>query len=82
MSIKDIKEAHEQGKVIFGIRQTVKHFDKQKNSKAKVFLAKDAREETIKKLNDAKIVFENTKLKAEVSKELNLDFEAEIYLLN
>ena len=82
MSIKDIKEAHEQEKVTFGIKQTLKHFDKKKSSKSKVFLAKDAREETVKKLQDAKIDFEHTKSRAEIAKELNLDFEAEVYLLN
>ena len=82
MSIKDIKEAHEKGSVVFGVKQTIKHFDKKKSSKSKVFLAKDARPETMKKLEDAKISFEHTKTKAEIAKELNLDFEAEVYLLN
>ena len=82
MSLKEIKEAYEKERIIFGIKETLKHFKTDKKSKAKTFLVKNVRENTIKKLEDAKIKFEQTKTKEEVTKELNLDFESEVFLLN
>ena len=77
MSVKEIKEAMVKGKVYFGIRQAVKNFKKLKA----VFIAKDTREETVKKLDDAKIEFVVLRPKEEMAKELNLNFESEVFAL-
>ncbi len=74
MSIKEIKEAMEKGNVLFGVRQALK------NKKLKqVFISKDTRDETVEKLEAAKIEFDVLKSKADISKELNLDFECEVF---
>ncbi len=74
MSIKEIKEAMEKGNVLFGIRQALK------NKKLKqVFISKDTRDGTVEKLEAAKIEFDVLKSKADISKELNLDFECEVF---
>jgi len=83
MSVKDIKEAMGKEKVLFGIKEVLKagKSKKGKSSKIKkVFLASDAREETKKKLEGAKIEFEvlkTTKFNSE--KELGLNFESEVF---
>ncbi|MEM4605766.1 MAG: ribosomal L7Ae/L30e/S12e/Gadd45 family protein [Candidatus Pacearchaeota archaeon] len=79
MSIKEIKEKYLEGKAFFGIRETLKKYKKKK--KVKIFVSKDAREETIKKLKENGINFEFTKKKEEVAKELGLNFQSEVYLL-
>jgi len=86
MSIKEIKEGIEKEKVLFGIKQTMKHYakkgDKEERKKnAKVFVTKDAREETINMLEKEGIEFSLIKGKQESMKELNLDFESEVFLL-
>jgi len=78
MSVKEIKEAMEKGNVYFGIRQVLKLGKKSKN----VFIAKDTRDETVEKLESAKIEFIVLKSKAELAKELNLDFECEVFSLH
>ena len=75
MSIKEIKEAIEEKKVYFGIRQAVKNKKKLKN----VFIAKDTRDSVVDKLEEEKIEFIVLKSKSELAKELNLDFESEVY---
>ena len=75
MSIKEISEAIESGNVIFGIKQTLKLGKKVKS----VFIAKDTRDDTVEKLEAAKIEFDVLKSKAELAKELNLDFECEVF---
>jgi len=75
MSIKEIRENMEKGNVLFGIRQCVKH---KKNSKS-VFIARDTRDETVEKLESGGIEFVVLKPKAEIAKELNLDFESEVF---
>ncbi len=75
MSIKEIKEAMEDGKVLFGIKQAIKH---KKNIKT-VFIAKDTRDETVEKLEDAKVEFIVLKTKADLTKNLNLDFMSEVF---
>jgi len=75
MSIKEIKEAIEKEEVLFGIRQTIKN---KKNLK-RVFVPKDAREETIKRLESEGIEFTTLKAKEEMAKELNLDFGCEVF---
>ena len=78
MSIKEISEAISDEKVSFGIRQCLKAGKKAKN----VFIAKDTRDGTVEKLEDAKIEFIVLKSKADLAKELNLDFECEVFCLH
>ena len=74
MSIKKIKEGLESKSVLFGIRQALK------NKKLKqVFIAKDTRDETVEKLESFKIEFDVLKSKADIARELNLDFECEVF---
>ena len=75
MSVKELGEAIEGGNVMFGIRQALKLGKKAKN----VFIAKDTRDETVEKLDVAGIEFDVLKSKAELAKELNLDFECEVF---
>ncbi len=75
MSVKEIREAMEKGEVFFGIRQALKNKGKLKS----VFIAKNARDETVEKLEAAKIEFDVLKSKDELTKELNLDFDCEIF---
>jgi ribosomal protein L7Ae-like RNA K-turn-binding protein len=77
MSVKEIGEAIDSGNITMGIRQCLRSGKKAKN----VFIAKDARDETVEKLEDAKIEFIVLKSKAELAKELNLDFECEVFCL-
>ncbi|MFH1452024.1 MAG: hypothetical protein ABIF88_02530 [archaeon] len=74
MGIKEIKEAMEKGKVYFGIRQALKNPKKLKS----VFIAKDARDLVVEKLEGVGIEFVVLKSKADIAKELNLDFECEV----
>ena len=78
MSVKEIKEAMEGANVLFGIKQALKIGKKAKN----VFIAKDTRDETVEKLEAAKIEFDVLKSKEDLSKELNLDFECEVFSLH
>jgi len=78
MSVKEIKEGIELGKVFFGIKQVLKNLSGKKKLK-NIFVAKDAREETIKKLENAKINFVVLKSKEDIAKELGLDFASEVY---
>ena len=78
MSVKEISEAMEKGNVLFGIKQALKGGKKLKN----VFIAKDTRDSTVEKLESAKIEFDVLKSKAELAKELNLDFECEVFSLH
>jgi len=75
MTIKEIKEAMKENKIYFGIKQTIKH----KKDLKTVFITKDTREETVKKLEDAKIEFSVLKDKDELTKNLNLDFTSEVF---
>ena len=77
MSVKEINEAIEKENVYFGIKETIKH---KKNIKA-VFIAKDTREETVKKLEDAGIEFSVLKTKLELAKNLNMDFFCEVFAI-
>lgn len=74
MSLKEIKEAREKGRVFFGVRQAMKNKDKLK----KVFIAKDARDTTKKMFSDKKIKFEITEEKSKIKKFLNLNFTTEV----
>ena len=75
MTVKEISEAMKDGKVLFGVRQALKSGKKLKA----VFICKDTRDETVEKLEAAKIEFDVLKSKGDVVKELNLDFECEIF---
>ncbi|MFA5060972.1 MAG: hypothetical protein WC494_01485 [Candidatus Pacearchaeota archaeon] len=75
MSIKDIKEAMEKEKVFFGVKQAIKN----KKKISSVFVAKDVRDETIDKLEKAGVEFIVLKPKRELSRELNLDFDCEVF---
>ncbi|MFH1238074.1 MAG: hypothetical protein ABIH79_02675 [archaeon] len=85
MSVKEINEAIEQGKVYFGIRQALKHAGHSADPKSKgvklsnVFISKDARDETVEKLDSAGVEFIVLKSKEDLAKELNLDFECEVF---
>jgi len=83
MSISEIKGAMEKKKSAFGIKETLKFFKKSKakSKKAKVFVARDARDEIIKKLENAKIEFEVLKTKNEIAKELGVNFLSEVFLV-
>ena len=80
MSIKDLKDSAEKGKVLFGFKQAVKLAGKKK--KPRVFIASDAREETFSVLEKAGIKPEILKTKEDISKQLGLDFESEVFTLN
>jgi len=75
MSVKELKEGIESGKVLFGVRQALKLGKKAKS----VFIAKDTRDETVEKLEGAKIEFDVLKSKDDLTKELNLDFDCEVF---
>ncbi|MCD4771517.1 hypothetical protein K8R30_03835 [archaeon] len=77
MSVKELREGIEAGKVFFGIRQALKLGKKAKN----IFIAKDTRDETVEKLESAGLEFDVLKSKADLTKELNLDFGAEVFTL-
>jgi len=80
MSVKEISEAIENGSVMFGIRQALKGASvKGKNKIKGVFIAKDARDETVEKLEAANVEFVVLKSKEDLAKELNLDFECEVF---
>tara|TARA_Y100000310_G_scaffold260387_1_gene269278 strand:- start:1590 stop:1871 length:282 start_codon:yes stop_codon:yes gene_type:complete len=82
MSVKEIKEAMEKKTIRFGIRQALKGAKKKGKNKQKiVFISKDTRDSTVKKLESAGIEFTVLKSKEELAKELNLDFESEVFSL-
>ena len=75
MTIKEISETMGKGKVCFGLRQALKGGKKLKD----VFICKDTRDEIVGRLEKAKIEFDVLKSKEDVAKELNLDFECEVF---
>jgi len=82
MSIKEIKEGIRNKKVLFGIKQAIKFFKKKgkgKKEDAKVFVVKDARESTKEMLKKEGIEFSQIKGKSETAKELDLNFESEVF---
>lgn len=78
MSIKDIQEAMTKGKVVFGLKQTLKNLKDKKKTKMRIFVTSDARSETLKNLADSKADFEKIRAREEVAKDLGLDFECEV----
>jgi ribosomal protein L7Ae-like RNA K-turn-binding protein len=79
MSLKDLKDALKEKKVGFGLKQALK--TKKDKKKVRIFVAKDVRNETLDKLQENNINFEFLKTKKEISKELGLDFESEVFLI-
>lgn len=77
MSVKELKEAIDEKKVLFGVKQALKEGKKVKN----IFIAKDTRDSTVEKLEKAELEFDVLKSKKELTKELNLDFECEVFSL-
>tara|TARA_Y100000310_G_scaffold344635_1_gene458446 strand:- start:1096 stop:1344 length:249 start_codon:yes stop_codon:yes gene_type:complete len=81
MSLKEIKDLIIEEKVLFGIKQALKLSKGKK--KSKVFVLKDVRDETIKKLEAGKVKFEvlGRVSKEEAAQELDLDFESEVFTI-
>jgi len=77
MSVKEIKDAMEENAALFGIRQAIRNGKKSRG----VFIAKDSRDSTVDLLEGADIEFIVLKSKADLAKELNLDFETEVICL-
>jgi|TARA_B100002003_G_scaffold237925_1_gene255578 ribosomal protein L7Ae-like RNA K-turn-binding protein len=77
MSVKELREGIEAENVLFGIKQALKLGKKAKN----VFIAKDARDDTVEKLESVGVEFDVLKSKEDLTKELNLDFECEVFSL-
>lgn len=83
MSVKEISEAIKAGTINYGIKQVLRAAKEKKlSTTSKVFISKDARDETVEKLEKAEIEFEVLKSKAELSKALGLDFESEVFYIN
>ena len=83
MSVKEITEAIKEGNINYGIKQVLRAAkDKKIKKTSKVFIAKDARDGTIEKLENAEIEFEVLKPKEELSKVLGLDFESEVFFIS
>lgn len=82
MSLKELSEAIKEENLCYGVKQVLRAAkDKQIKKSSKVFIAKDTREETIEKLENADVEFEVLKSKAELSKALGLDFESEVFFI-
>ncbi|MGK0209446.1 MAG: ribosomal protein L7Ae-like RNA K-turn-binding protein [Patescibacteria group bacterium] len=77
MSVKEIKEAIENKKILFGIKQAIKH----KKTIDTVFIAKDTRDDTVAKIENADMEFVVLGTKAELTKNLNLDFTSEVFAI-
>lgn len=75
MSVKEIEEAMNKGVLYFGIKQCLKH----KKELKSVFISKDARESTVNLLEKEGIEFVVLKTKNDIAKQLNLDFESEVF---
>lgn len=77
MSVKELREGISEGRVLFGIKQALKLGKKAKN----IFICKDTRDETVERLEQAGLAFDVLKSKEDLTKELNLDFYAEVFCL-
>ena len=75
MSLKEIKEASEKGKLLIGVKECIKNKKKVKN----VFIAKDTRDETVEQLEKAGIEFTVLKTKIDMARELNMNFTSEVF---
>lgn len=75
MTLKELKESNEKGEVLFGLKQAIKN---SKNLKD-VFIPKDAREETVKRLESSGVEFSVLKSRDDLRKELDLAFDCEVF---
>lgn len=83
MSLRDLIEADKKGNVSFGIKQVLRLAKVKKLKKtSRVFVARDTREETIKQLEDAGVEFEVLKNKDDIAREMGIDFDSEVFLIN
>lgn len=83
MSLRDLIEADKKGNVSFGIKQVLKLAKAKKLKKTtRVFVARDTREETIKQLEDAGVEFEVLKNKEDITREMGIDFDSEVFVIN
>ncbi len=83
MSLRDLVEANKKENVLFGIKKVLKLAKAKKIKKtSRVFVARDTREETIKQLEDAGVEFEVLKNKVDISREMGIDFDSEVFLIN
>ena len=83
MSLRELADANKKGDVSFGIKQVLRLVKTKKLKKsASIFVAKDCRAETLKKLEDAGVEFEVLKNKIDIAKELGIDFDSEVFLIN
>ena len=83
MSLRDLVEADKKDKVSFGIKQVLRLAKAKKLKKtSRVFVARDTREETIKQLEDAGVEFEVLKNKEDITREMGIDFDSEVFLIN
>ncbi len=83
MSLRELTDANKKGNVSFGIKQILRLAKTKKLKKnASIFVTKDCRVETLKKLEDAGVEFEVLKNKADIAKELGIEFGSEVFLIN
>ena len=83
MSLRDLVEADKKENVVFGIKQVLKLAKAKKLKKtSRVFVARDTREETLKQLEDAGVEFEVLKNKVDITREMGIDFDSEVFLIN
>ena len=83
MSVKELIEAKKANKISFGVRKVLKLAKAKKLKKSSsVYVSKDARKETLKLLDDASVEYEVLKNKNDISKELGIDFDSEVFLVN
>ena len=74
--VLDIKKRIETGKVLFGIKQTLKNI---KNVE-KVYVPTDCREEILKMLYNNKLEVKKTEFsKTDMASKLELDFQCEVF---
>jgi ribosomal protein L7Ae-like RNA K-turn-binding protein len=82
MSLKELNEAKKAKKVSYGVKQVLKLAKKKKLGKtSRVFVCRDTREGVLKELEKAGVEFEVLKNKRDVSRELELDFDSEVFLI-
>ena len=77
MSMKEINDAIEGGKICFGIKQAVRNYKKDDNTK--IFVVRDARDAAIKLLEDNEVGYGVLKKRSDVKKALKLNFDCEVF---
>lgn len=80
--MKDLIDAQKKENLSFGIKEVLRLANSKKLGKSsRVFISRDAREETVKKLEGAGVEFEVLKNKKDISRELHMDFNSEVFLV-